>query len=173
MRNTAISFTLLLLSAYAAGQVVIVSGYATNAPPPGAYASPFVPRITTPTLNLSTPALHVGASNATEGNVAGATSSPSKSPEVTLFPEPIWYGQTEYVEGFGSEEENQASNEQPLRFGVGMFQSSWGVAQLIDRSAPAHHATRVYTNADVARASAQASQDAGTVKFGGKTEHWN
>src|SRR6202453_5531386 len=67
----------LFLSGLAAGHTTVIGGTASNwVPAYGVYAAPFVPLVTTPSVSLATvsPAA-VGASNATFGNVAGATTA--------------------------------------------------------------------------------------------------
>ena len=92
------SGTILLLSALATAQVMVTSGYASYwTPSPGMYAAPFVPLVTTPSADLGTPSLQVGASSATAGNVAGATNatlSLDTSGPSANFAKPMWYGQT-------------------------------------------------------------------------------
>src|SRR6266851_3206085 len=75
MRQSLIFGAVLLLSAFAAGQATIVSGYAGNwGPSYGYYVAPFVPLVTTPIVEFGTPSLQVGARNATAGNITGASS---------------------------------------------------------------------------------------------------
>jgi hypothetical protein len=67
----------LLLSGLAAAQATVIGGTASNwVPAYGVYAAPFVPLVTTPSVTLATVSPSaVGASNATFGNVAGATNA--------------------------------------------------------------------------------------------------
>jgi hypothetical protein len=163
----------LLLPATAAAQATVISGYATDLPlPPGLYAAPFVPLMTTPSITLGSPALQVGASAATAGNAAGAANATvsidTSGPSATFAPQ-VWYGQAAPAEA--TEEETAATQsaapqiEQSFEFGAATFQSSYGVARLAWQRHPAP-AKRVYTNADIARL----EESTGIVKFGDKTE---
>ncbi len=69
MRFVSVLCLLLLLCGFAAAQVAVMGGTASNwVPPYGVYAAPFVPLITTPSVTLSTVSPSpVGASNATWG----------------------------------------------------------------------------------------------------------
>jgi hypothetical protein len=87
----------LLCSLLAAGNLAFAqhSQAVGNWQPPGVYAMPNVPLIRTPSVSLdAAPMSAVGASNATAGNVAGATNStlssvslPANRPFATL----TWY----------------------------------------------------------------------------------
>src|SRR5438046_10753871 len=83
MRRLLIAFCFVALCGLASAQVTVISGYASNWAPgysvyqtPGAYAAPFVPLVTTPSVSIDTglPTQN-GASNATAGNVAGPTNA--------------------------------------------------------------------------------------------------
>jgi hypothetical protein len=164
----------VLLSALSAAQVTVTSGYASDwTPPPGLYATPFVPLVTTPGLALGSAPLQVGASNATAGNVAGAadaTLSIDTSGPSARFAQPVWYGQAissqPEEEETGSAEAAGSQIKQGFEFGTATFQSSYGVAQLAAEQRPRGRAQRVYTNADIARL----DEANGLVKLGGKTE---
>ena len=87
----------LLLSGLAIAQATVIGGTASNwAPAYGVYAAPFVPLVTTPSVTLATVSPSaVGASNATFGNVAGATNatlSIVSQPPVGVYTQPVWYG---------------------------------------------------------------------------------
>src|SRR2546430_8603463 len=116
MRQSLIVIAILLISAAAFAQVAVVSGCATNwTPAPGAYAVPFAPLLKTPSLALETGLpTQVGASNATAGNVAGATSAPLSS--------------TSGMHATGSAAPQANANEQSrqggFEFGVARFESS-------------------------------------------------
>jgi hypothetical protein len=164
---------IVLLSALAAAQVTVNSGYATYwTPPPGMYAAPFVPLVTTPIVDLGTPPLQVGASNATVGNVAGATTSTlslDMAGPSAMFALPAWYGQavpSELEEKNSSAEARGAPTQQGFDLGVASFQTDAGVARLLGEHRTRDHAQRVYTNDDIAGL----DEANGMVKFGGKTE---
>lgn len=134
------------------------------------YGSPFFARpISTPSLSLMSPSLDAGASNATQGLVAGAEnrivppSQPDAPPRANLFP--IFYGPpaASMVEVSFSETSSaslasphpasildtgvlQATTAQALRErGYGVT-----VAEAAAHSKTAtHHAPRIYTNADI------------------------
>ena len=167
------SGVILLLPVVAAAQATVISAYAGDVPlPPGLYAAPFVPLITTPSVTLGSPPLQVGASNATAGNVAGAANATlsidTSGPSATFAP-PMWYGQAtspEPEEETGSAQSAGPQTEQGFQFGVATFQSSYGVARLAAWQRQHGRAKRVYTNADIARLDGAA----GIVKFGEKTE---
>src|SRR5438477_12681772 len=83
MHRVLIALSVLALCGFATAQVTVISGYASNWAPgysiyqtPGAHAAPFVPLVTTPSVSIETGMpTQIGASNATTGNVAGATNS--------------------------------------------------------------------------------------------------
>ncbi|HEV2731233.1 MAG TPA: hypothetical protein VGV15_14475 [Terriglobales bacterium] len=83
MHRVLIAVSLLALCGFATAQVTVISGYASNWAPgysvyqtPGAYAAPFVPLVTTPSVSIETGLpTQVGARNATTGNVAGSTNA--------------------------------------------------------------------------------------------------
>src|SRR5437763_16752862 len=103
MHRVLIALSVLALCGFATAQVTVISGYASNWAPsysvyqtPGAYAAPFVPLVTTPSVSIETGLpMQIGASNATAGNVAGATNATisivapnmSASPGVQYTPE--------------------------------------------------------------------------------------
>ncbi|HEX4489528.1 MAG TPA: hypothetical protein VH088_24860 [Terriglobales bacterium] len=93
---------------------------------PGSYAEAFAPRVSTPSYSFPTPALQVGASNATEGNTAGASSmvdSPAASLVVPVTP--------------------------AFNTGASMPQGAFGAAELASQRAAKKPAVRTFTNADV------------------------
>ncbi|HMH01563.1 MAG TPA: hypothetical protein VK555_09125, partial [Terriglobales bacterium] len=76
MRQLLIFCLAIILPALAAGQATVISGYTVNWVPPGTYAQPFVPLLSTPSMSFeSISPSPVGATNATAGNVAGATNA--------------------------------------------------------------------------------------------------
>jgi len=184
MRQLALLCVLLAGSILAlgqnSGQATVISGYAgTWEVAPGVYALPYVPLVNTPSVSLdAAPVSPVGASNATAGNVAGATnatlsivSQPANGP----FAIPVWYGAGS---AFEAPEESGKAPAQPqgnyLNLGIATFQDSEGVARLMaDEHFNRKPAVRVYTNQDVAQLVHQLNQSVGLVKYDGKTEHIN
>ena len=163
----------LLLSAFAVGQAVIVGGTATAGPAAyGVYAGPFVPLVVTPSISLSTVSPSpVGASNATYGNVAGATNSTlsmNTNGAPSVYTQAVAYPGTQetspmFVQG------SMSSAQTTMRrgdIGVASFESEISAKQLMAWSGPAKKASRTYTNQDVDRF----NQATGTVKYNGKTE---
>jgi hypothetical protein len=181
MRQLRILCITIILPALAAGQAIVSSGYVIDSPPPGTYAQPFVPRLSTPSMSFADVSPSpVGASNATAGNVAGATNAtlsvfPAAAvvqhpPSLELEPakssigfqgEPELNAQTE------SQTETTSSTEpRPLQLGLASFEESYGVAQLAATSRARQQAKRLYTNLDVERM----NQMTGMVKYRDKTE---
>ncbi|MCU1297928.1 MAG: hypothetical protein JWO91_2206 [Acidobacteriaceae bacterium] len=135
------------------GQATIERGYASTwVAPPGVYALPFVPLVTTPIVEFAPPPLEVGASNATYGNIAGATAStlvietPSSYPVFAPLPVPgiATFSRTQEV-GTTIKEFQTTS----LELGAATFQSDYGVAELAANSPPRAHSTKTYTNEDI------------------------
>ena len=145
MRLITILSLVLLLSAFAVGQAMIVGGTATTGPIGyDVYAAPFVPRIVTPSVSLST---------APDGYSTQAVVYPAQ-PAIPVL----------YVQGGGTSTQSVASRRADL--GMGSFESEISAKQLMAWSGPAKKASRTYTNQDVDRA----TQGTGTVKYNGKTE---
>jgi len=187
MRVISVLCLLLMLGGLAAAQVSVIGGTASYwAPAYGVYAAPFVPLINTPSVSLSTVSpMAVGASNATFGNVAGATNATLSSefiaaPPVGVYTEPVWYGEppagglTEPMHyGHSMEREmrhehmggREAAEERGFDFISTPRESRESVARLM--TGPAAKASRTYTNQDVDNV----NQKNGTVKYDGKTEH--
>jgi hypothetical protein len=137
-------------------------------PDPTNHGSPFLARpISTPSLALTAPPLETGASNATEGLVAGAdtrTASSQRSPEADLLP--LYYGAppASIIEIGFSENQSELPHEVPASIlDTGVWQATTAQA-LRDRGygvTPAEavaysrmhirHTTHVYTNADIDR----------------------
>lgn len=143
------------------GQDLSVPGYDPDWNPPGMYAAPFVPRVTTPSIypdaaptpliSLSQVTLTTGASNATAGNVAGAENATLSIPAAgtgTVFAQPVWYGPAAWPM-IVVEAVSEPRGEVGFEFGAAASQMSYGAAQLMVR--PTKHAPRVYTNQDVVR----------------------
>lgn len=175
MRLVTILCLVLLTSALALGQVSVTGGTATTGPSTvGLYAAPFVPRISTPSVSLSTVSPNpVGATNATYGNVAGATNSTLSivtPPPAGVFTQPVLYNPTApdplmYFQTASSAPAN-ATMARSAGTGMASFEGDVSAAQLMKSYGPAKKATRTITNADVDRF----NQSTGTVKYNGKTE---
>src|SRR5437016_11960802 len=149
MRRLLIAFCFVALCGLASAQVTVISGYASNWAPgysiyqtPGAYAAPFVPLVTTPSVSIETGLpMQIGASNATAGNVAGATNATisivapnmSASPGVQSTPE------------VGPRPESEPSSQSVgvstsgFELGAADFEDSVGAAHLL-ASLPRQHA---------------------------------
>ena len=179
MRQLSVLCLLLLLTGLAAAQATIIGGTAGNwVPAYGVYAAPYVPLVTTPSVTLSTVSPDpVGASNATWGNVAGATNATLSDefvgpPPVGVFTQPTWYGPAPAVEVGEPSPEPMRGHMHGQRehggaeFVAGVSGGEWSVTQLMVGSTPARKASRTYTNQDVDRM----NQGTGTVKYRGKTE---
>ena len=175
MRQLTVFCVAIVLPALATGQATVISGYAVNWIPPGVYAEPFVPLISTPSMSFENVSPSpVGASNATAGNVAGATNatlSVFPAGPVVQYPPSLALGWENSSFESGPEvearTEGTASAEtRPLELGVASFQDSYGTAQLAAASRTRQQAKRLYTNLDVDRM----NQMTGMVKYEGKTE---
>lgn len=164
---------ILLLSGWAAAQATVIGGTAnTWAPAYGVYAAPFVPLVTTPSVTLATVSPSAaGASNATFGNVAGAsdaTLSIVSQPPVGVYTQPVWYGPSATAETPQSMSEARHGHiAHAFDVGAASWQSSLSVTNLMASSTGGKKAARTYTNQDVD----QINQTNGTVKYRGKTEH--
>jgi hypothetical protein len=176
-------FMVLLLSGLAAAQATVIGGAASNwAPSYGVYAAPFVPLVSTPSVTLATvsPAA-VGASNATFGNVAGATNATlsfvSQPPAGAYtqaiwsptYTQPTWLGPSAAVETAteSPSEARPGRRAHALDVGVASWQTIDSATHLMASSGGTRKAGRTYTNQDVD----QVNQKNGTVKYDGKTEH--
>ncbi|PYX06092.1 MAG: hypothetical protein DMG85_13945 [Acidobacteria bacterium] len=175
MRQLTIFCIAIILPALAAGQATVISGYAVNWAPPGVYAEPFVPLLSTPSMSFENISPSpVGASNATAGNVAGATNatlSVLPAGPVEQFPPSLLLGSAESSIEAGTEGESRAeastsTEPRPLELGAASFQDSYGVAQLAAGSRARQQAKRLYSNLDIERM----NQMTGMVKYEGKTE---
>jgi hypothetical protein len=174
MRSLITLCVLLLLSGLAGAQATIIGGTASNwVPAYGVYAAPFVPLVVTPSVTLSTVSPSaVGASNATFGNVAGATNATLSNGFIAVAPtgvytQPVWYGPSA-VEAAAEPayEPRHGQRARTLDVGVASWESSQSVTYAMAGSA-AKKAARTYTNQDVDHV----NQTNGTVKYKGKTEH--
>ncbi len=180
MRSVCVLCGLLLWCGFAAGQATVIGGTASNwIPAYGVYAAPYVPLVTTPAVTLSTVSPSaVGASNATWGNVAGATNATLSEefvgePPVGVYTEPVWYNPSEFanVPLIGAyppappmREHKREARETVFDF---IAASSEGTSSVVSSRAGSRKAARTYTNQDVDRV----NQNNGTVKWDGKTEH--
>jgi hypothetical protein len=164
---------ILLLSGLAAAQATTIGATASNwVPAYGVYAAPFVPLVTTPSVTLATVSPSAaGASNATFGNVAGAsdaTLSIVSQPPVGVYTQPVWYGPSAAVEiPTQPAAEAMPARSHALNVGLASWQSSVSVTNLMAGSTGGRKAARTYTNQDVDHV----NQTNGTVKYRGKTEH--
>ena len=159
MRQLTIFCMAIILPALAAGQAIVSSGYVIDSPP-GVYAQPFVPRLSTPSMSFENVSPSpVGASNATAGNAAGATNatlSVVPAGPVEQFPPSLALGPANSLVEVGEEAESPAeatpsAEPRPLGLGMATFQDSYGVAQLAASSRARQQAKRLYTNLDVER----------------------
>jgi hypothetical protein len=180
MRQLIILCITIILPALAAGQAIVSSGYVMDSPPPGVYAQPFVPRLSTPSMSFENISPSpVGASNATAGNVAGASNAtlsifPAGAvvqypPSLALEPanSSIGFQEEPELNAIESQAETTSSNEpRPLQLGLASFQESYAVAQLAAASRARQQAKHLYTNLDVERM----NQMTGMVKYRDKTE---
>ncbi len=182
MRSLKTVSMILLLSGLSAAQATVIGGTASNwVPAYGVYAAPFVPLVTTPSVTLATvsPAA-AGASNATFGNVAGATnatlsfvSQPPAGPYSQAiwspsYTQPTWLGPSAAETAAESAPEGRpAHRARAFDVGVASWQSSESATHLMASSPRAGKAARTLTNQDVD----QENQKNGTVKYDGKTEH--
>jgi hypothetical protein len=129
-----------------------------------AYVVPWGQSISTPTMTLDNPVLEVGARNATEGNIAGATNatlSQQSVPAVVDYPS-IYYGYRPVLASSETEESMVApAAAGGFRSGIGRFRTAadlhyfgYGLP-LADaaREAKANRkpATRSFTNEDIDR----------------------
>jgi len=183
MRSLKTLSMILLLSGLAAAQATVIGGTASNwVPAYGVYAAPFVPLVTTPSVTLATVSPSAaGASNATFGNVAGATNATlSMVPEPQAgtytqaiwspaYTQPTWFGPSAAVETAAESmpESRPMHRAHAFDVGVASWQSSESAAHLMASSNAAKKAAHTYTNQDVD----QENQKTGIVKYDGKTEH--
>lgn len=165
-------FPLLLISALAFGQVAVQSGYVTYGVP-GEYAGPFVPLVVTPSVSLQQSSMSpVGASNATAGNVAGASNATLSIPTPVggaSVPQAVWYGQTVPELQTTTAEANHSG----IGTGAAEFENGVGLATLISEGYGGRataKSSKVYTNQDAEQAEQKTEQNTGTVKFDGKVQ---
>ena len=180
MRSAIVFSAVLLLCGFAAAQATVIGGTASNwVPAYGVYAAPFVPLVTTPSVSLATVSPDpVGASNATWGNVAGAsnaTLSIVNQPPIGVYTQPVWYGPSEPAGAVAAEPVHPHHEMMDMREGhhgehhrgfdyIAGYQAD-GIAAMA-KSSSAKKAAKTYTNDDIDRM----NQSTGTVKYDGKTE---
>src|SRR5580693_10131076 len=140
----------LFLSGLAAAQTTVIGGTASNwVPAYGVYAAPFAPLVTTPSVTLATVSPSaVGASNATFGNVAGATNATLSfvsQPPAGAYTQAIWSPPYTQPSGFGPSAAAETATEavpesRPGRrahafdVGVASWQSSGSATHLMASS---------------------------------------
>ena len=183
MRQLTIFALVLAMCGFAAAQATVIGGTAGNwIPSYGVYAAPFVPRVVTPSVTLESVSPDpVGASNATFGNVAGATNatlSIVNQPPVGVYTVPVWYGPNassavvavplavapeEAREHMG---EHVGEGHRHHDFTVSSVEYSEGLSLLLVGRGAAQKASKTYTNDDITRF----NQSTGQVKYDGKTE---
>jgi len=111
------------------GEATIESGYASTwVVPPGSYATPWTPLLSTPMVSFATPELQVGASNATWGNVAGASNMGSMSS--------------------AGAQSSQARGTR-VRLGIATSEDDYGLATLTGIHHVKSPSNKVFTNEDV------------------------
>jgi len=186
MRKVLVVCAVLIFASAAFAQVRVQAGWGSTAGWGGYYpATPFVPLVSTPGVSFQTySANSVGASNATEGLVAGArnsTLSMSYPSSFNAYTVPVWAGTNEgpslgemvehhAMHGMMHEptmHEHMAHGEQMVSFGSAHMGMGHGIGERVKTSQANHPAAkRTYTNQDIDRI----QQQKGTVKFNGKTE---
>jgi hypothetical protein len=134
-------------------QVTVVSGYASNyAAEPGSYAAPFIPRVVTPEAAFPTPKLEVGASNATEGNMAGASSAPatenSSAQSANLVVRAV-SSTNARTEAQTTAPEGSIASAPGFESGASMPEDAFGLAQLARGRPASRPAVRKFTNSDI------------------------
>jgi hypothetical protein len=176
--SSRILLTLLLTSSCALAQASYQGDHA-DWTPPGTYAAPSPLRVSTPSvapesvptplMSLGTVSLKAGASNGTEGNVAGASAflAGQNLTGTAEFATQNWYGPAVAAVPLEPETEGTESvqPDSGFDFGIAQFEFNRGAKQVMSK--PGAHSKRTYTEGDVAR-----MNDAnGLVRFRGKTEH--
>jgi hypothetical protein len=138
-------FFAVLISTFAFSQATVISGYASDyVGTPGAYAAPFVPRVVTPEVAFATPPLEVGASNATAGNMAGATMVPPTQGLMLGGSNSMWETQAETPRA-----QTSSAPARGFNTGASIPQDAYGVAQLASETGPNRPAVRKFTNSDI------------------------
>jgi hypothetical protein len=163
MRTTMFSAGILLVASLAAGQATVTpSWFATNR-----YSwEPTAPLVNTPTLQLNTPQMEVGASNATADNAAGATAAAPLDLGVTASGSTLPYTWTTPMliaapQTAPSRGVDVAARSAGLDLGAAEFDSAYdfpnlgqqSIAQIAaeTRKRAEQHAAKAYTNDDISR----------------------
>ncbi|MBV9572666.1 MAG: hypothetical protein JOY93_01335 [Acidobacteriales bacterium] len=154
----------ILVSGVVTAQVPAASSYGNDYQgTPGTYVGPFVPVMQTPIVHLAAPPAQIGASNATAGNVAGASNSTLSMNGGNVMQSSTvaeWYGPGAQIQPLENTNEpgNQLSGGQVgttqgssrrFQFGAATFQDSVGLARLIGNSAHRELPKRTFTNEDL------------------------
>ncbi|MDP9159052.1 MAG: hypothetical protein M3O09_02325 [Acidobacteriota bacterium] len=185
MRIIAIVCTLFFSAGIAIAQTDMVQGDLGNtdsltAHGVAAYGRSGPRLISTPTLSLYNPTTVVGASNATAGNVAGATNSTLSIVNESPFSRPMtFYGslapRADTSEAMSNEPpviqgSHASGNQHYFDFGIARSQDFVGVATLMSRKPSAGNgAPRVYSNQDIERLKQDSeSSKSDAMKSGGK-----
>jgi hypothetical protein len=154
MRSLGI-FVLIACGFAAAQQATVIQGYASTLAPSPLVTGSFVPLVNTPEVSLDQPSLRIGASNATEGLVAGASSATGSFSQ----------DQAQFAGNPSGETYTEDSATREFDSG-GLNQPELGVASLIGLRGTSPQPARTITNEDVDKL----NQQTGTVKYNGKTE---
>jgi len=115
---------------------------------PGTYAHPVAPRVSTPVASFARPRLQVGASNATEGNSAGAGSL-TVPQDSTLESDQLLLSLLSASPSGEAEATAPRSSSTGFNTGASMPQDAFGVARLIGGRSANKASVRTFTNADV------------------------
>jgi hypothetical protein len=165
MRMSMLAVSVLAMFGFAAGQVSVTpSGFASNR-----FAwEPTVPLVTTPVVSLPNPIPQVGASNATLGNAAGATSAAEPNLGVTGTVLALPAMPALPVGQAAAAPVPIASNDsRAFDWGAAEFNSAYDFPDLAGRSlaelaaqtrSQAQRPAKVFTNDDVERLKQQAPQ---------------
>jgi hypothetical protein len=175
MRQILVCSVILLLATLAFSQQAPILNYGPDYGPCLA-CGPNIPLITTPSISLQAPPVTVGASNATEGLVAGAANATVST--ISAYPgagyaAPIGLATAEFAETAasvmpaGTELEPAHPRTQPNIFFTPLDQTASAGAASAEAKNLTRRAARTYTNADID----QFNQLNGTVKYRGKTVH--
>jgi len=174
-----ISTSVVLMAVAACSQTTFESTHRVWTPP-GTYAAPFQPLLTTPSVSaedIATPLITLdpvfpaaGATNATAGNEAGASAfiTGKDLTSTAQFATQAWYGPASSSEAQTEPVEASTETTLPARaadLGTAQFEVNRSVKEIMVK--PTAPAKRVYTEADVARM----NDSNGSVRFHGQTEH--
>jgi hypothetical protein len=153
MRYFFLWFAVPAVPGLAFSQATVVPGHATNyAVAPGAYAAPFVARVVTPEAAFPNPRLEVGARNATDGNLAGASSATPTQPfpvnRGDLVPPAVSIPPSLETQVEMPLTEATAPPEM-FNPGASLPQDAFGLAQLANGRPPNRPSVRKFTNNDL------------------------